>query len=392
MTFGILFLIVVAGLLGPILSGNRRFPIPMVVGEIAAGLIIGKSGFHLLNTSDPTLTFFSNFGFALLLFLVGTNLPLRDPNFKKALRKGLLATGFAYALAIPFGIGLALLTGVHNVGILVLLCACSSTSVVLRIVDERKLRGSSLTVATTWIPLADMSTLVLLPLAVAGGAVVSVIVGAVVVTLAGIAAFIALKKFRSSGAGERYRQLSKERGWALDLRLSLAILLGLAWLSTMFGISVIVAGFVGGAVVTLIGTPNRHTKQLIGLAEGLFVPLFFVDLGAKLNVSQLFNSASDIELAVLLSVAGLIVHLIAGKLVKLPSSTSMMAAASMGLPAAVVSTGLASGFLNSGQAAAIVAAALLSLVWCSIGTARYIRQSNGNNTEEPLHLPEHGDE
>ena len=47
------------------------------------------------------------------------------------------------------------------------------------------------------------------------------------------------------------------------------------------------AGFALGLVVSAIGEPRRLARQLFGIAEGFFSPLFFVWLGASLQVGEL---------------------------------------------------------------------------------------------------------
>lgn len=374
MTFGLLFLIVVAGLMGPLLSGSRRLSIPRVVGEILAGVIVGVSGFELLNPYEPTLAFLSSVGFAMLLFVVGTKLPFRDPELRKALRTGFCATALSFVIGLPIAWLLATYTSIHNTGLFLLLCVCSSTSTVMPMLHERKLTGRLVVLTTTWIAIADISTMMVLPLVMQTGASsAQIAIGALVVTVVAVGCLIGLKIFRLSDAGEWYRQLSKQRGWALDLRLSLAILFGLAWLATSFGASVLVAGFAAGAVVALIGMPKRFNKQLIGIAEGLFIPLFFVCLGAKLDIWDLFYSWNNIILTLVMSFATLLVHVIVAKIVRLPLASGMAASVQMGLPAALVSLGLSNNLLTGGQGAAIIGAALLTLVFCSIGTALLAR-------------------
>ena len=43
-SFGQLTLIILAGLGGPLLSASRKFVIPVVVGELLAGIALGKTG------------------------------------------------------------------------------------------------------------------------------------------------------------------------------------------------------------------------------------------------------------------------------------------------------------------------------------------------------------
>ena len=47
MSFGVLAVIVCAGLGGPLLSLGRGGLVPVVVGELAAGVLVGKTGFSL---------------------------------------------------------------------------------------------------------------------------------------------------------------------------------------------------------------------------------------------------------------------------------------------------------------------------------------------------------
>ncbi len=373
MSFGLLFVIVAAGLIGPLLSGSRRVSIPMVVGEIIAGIVIGTSGFKLVDADEPTLKFLASVGFAMLLFVVGTKLPLHDPDLRKALWKGAFASGLSFLVALPIALALAHYTSIHNVGLFLLLCACSSTSTVMPILIEKRLTGKVIVLTTAWVAITDIVTMVLLPLAMESGNPVTIAIGAIVVTVVALGCLFLLKFFRTSNSGGWYRELSKKRGWALDLRLSLAVLFGLAWLATKFGTSVLVAGFAAGMIVALIGMPKRFNKQLIGLAEGLFVPLFFVTLGARLDIWDLFGSMTNIGLALLVCAATTVVHVIAAKLIRLPVAAGLTATVQMGLPAALVSMGLSSGLLTAGQGAALIGAALLTLIICSIGTALLAR-------------------
>jgi Kef-type K+ transport system membrane component KefB len=47
-------------------------------------------------------------------------------------------------------------------------------------------------------------------------------------------------------------------------------------------VSIMLAGFALGLVISAIGEPRRLARQLFGITEGFFSPLFFVWLGASL--------------------------------------------------------------------------------------------------------------
>jgi Kef-type K+ transport system membrane component KefB len=69
-----LLLITVLAAAVPLVAARlQRFRIPLVVGEIVVGIIIGKSGFNLI-TENPILQFLAWFGFIFLMFLSGLEL------------------------------------------------------------------------------------------------------------------------------------------------------------------------------------------------------------------------------------------------------------------------------------------------------------------------------
>ena len=72
--------------------------------------------------------------------------------------------------------------------------------------------------------------------------------------------------------------------------------------------SVLIAGFGVGLMVAAIGGPKRLSRQVTGVAQGLMVPLFFVVLGARLDLRALGRHPSLLALAAELLVLNLVVH------------------------------------------------------------------------------------
>ncbi len=244
---------------------------------------------------------------------------------------------------------------------------------VLPILGERDLIGGPVLPVLAWITLTDIVSIVGLPLALGPGGALKAGLGAAVVALSAAVAFLALRGFRHSRTGHALRQGSKRRGWALDLRISLLVLFGLSALAVKVSTSILVAGFAAGVAVALAGEPKRLARQLVGLAEGFFVPLFFVTLGARLDVRALATSSSDLALAGMLIVGVVFCHVVVARVLRMPLGSGLLATAQLGLPAGVVTLGLASHVLDAAQAAAIVLAALASLVVSSVGAALLAR-------------------
>jgi len=114
-----------------------------------------------------------------------------------------------------------------------------------------------------------------------------------------------------------------------------------------------------------------------GVADGFFIPLYFVVLGAQLDLRGLLDHPTMLELAGALAALNVVIHLAAVRVVGRAPSAGLVASAQLGVPAAVASLGLADGVLSSTVATAIIAAALVSLVVCTVGVERLLAPATG---------------
>jgi len=369
-TFGTLALIVAVGLLGPLLAllPMRAAP-PIVIGEIAAGVVVGKTGTGTIDPTQPTVAFLAAIGFALLMFIVGTNLPVRDRRLRSAVPRGAMASVLTLAIAAGIGPLIAVASGFHRPAVITVVVASTSAAIVLPIVQGLE-ETSALLTTIVWISILDVATVLAIPLVLATGTVTKALAGSILVIV--VAAFIGLLAHRLAplAAVAKLRHRSHEQNWALDLRMSLLALFTLAWIAQRFNTSVLIAGFAAGVVVALLGEPRRVAQQLIGLGEGFFVPLFFVVLGAALDLRSLVRSGHDLLLFGLLAVAMGAVPIAVTLIVRLPLEDGLFAGAAMGVPAAVASVGLANQELTAGQATAIIGAAAVSLIYAAVAGMR----------------------
>ncbi|HVO94058.1 MAG TPA: cation:proton antiporter, partial [Terriglobales bacterium] len=67
----LLIVLLIAFVVPIILSRLKRVAIPIVVGEIVAGMLVGQSGLALIAPGDPLLDMLANFGIVFLMFLSG---------------------------------------------------------------------------------------------------------------------------------------------------------------------------------------------------------------------------------------------------------------------------------------------------------------------------------
>ncbi|MGZ4806622.1 MAG: cation:proton antiporter [Ilumatobacteraceae bacterium] len=367
MNFAALALVMAAGLVGPLLASAHRFAPPVIVGEIAAGVVIGTSGLGWVDPADPLLNGLANIGFALLMFVVGTHLPVRDRLLRSALAGGAAVAATVAALAAGVGWLLAPVVGLHRPAVLAVVLATSSGAVALPILQGCGRSDRPTLVAMAWIAIADVVTVLALPLVLATGGLVRVVSGGALVVAAGGALLVLAKLARGRSWVQQMRTLSRDRGWGLDLRVSLLALFTCAWLATRFGTSILLAGFAVGTVVALLGEPRRVAQQLVGIGEGFAIPVFFVHLGTQIDLGALLQSPRALALAGAVAVAAVAIHVTAALVWRLPLGMGLTASAQLGVPAAVVSIGLATDQLTPAQGAAMMAALLVSLGACAAG-------------------------
>ena len=388
--------IVLAGLGGPLLAASGRIVIPVVVGELLAGIALGKTGAGLIKAGDPTISFLGDIGFACLMMVAGMHVPLSDRALTRSLGRGAVAVVASAALGLGGGLAIAHGLGIGHPAVWAILLATGSAAIALPALDEAGVTGDWALLAMAWATVADVVTIVAVPLVLnpskalhAGLGVLAVAAGALVVL--GIAEVL--------GREHDVRALRREsatRAWALDLRFALLALFALCALAQWAGTSIMIAGFAAGLIVAVRGGPHRLSNQVSGVANGFLVPLFFVVLGASLNVRALVQTPSALELAGALIVGMALVHVLAGVVIRAPTWVALIVTAQLGVPAAVAKLGLSDGVLSAGQGAAIIIAALASLGICAAGTAianaKAPAEGNRAHTDahEHAHAHEHG--
>ena len=297
MSFGILAVVVLAGLGGPLLGILERRFVPLVVGEILAGILVGPAVLGVVNPHQPTIAFLAEVGFAMLMLTVGMHLPLRDQRLARALRGGAVLAALVALLAVPAGLLAAQISGDGHAAIYAVVLASGSVAVLLPAIQESGLGGAEVMTVMAQVTIADALTIVSVPIVLQPSRAWHAVLGTALVAGAVVALRCAALPLRERAWVEHVRGLSKERHWALDLRLSLLILFALAWLAQKGGTSVLIAGFGVGVTVALIGGPKRLSTQVRGIADGFFVPLFFVVLGAQLDLGGLFDEPAMLGLA-----------------------------------------------------------------------------------------------
>jgi Kef-type K+ transport system membrane component KefB len=359
-SFSDLALVCAVALAGPLLATPRRWHLPVVLGELLAGVVLGATGLKLLDAAEPTFSFLGSCGFVLVMFVAGTHVPARDPRLRTALRTGVGRAVLVGVVALALGYAVAPLVCTSHALVYAVLMASSSAAIVLPTVGSLGLSGRDLVDLLPQVAVADSLCIVLLPLVIDTDHVGRAAAGAAAVVASGVVLFFLLRYGERSGLRERVHVLSEEREFAVELRISLAAVFTMAALAVVTHVSLMLAGFVSGLAVAAVGEPRRVARQLFAVTEGFFGPLFFVWLGASLQLGDLVDHPSMVVLGVCLGAGAALAHLSAVAL-RQPAPYAMLAAAQLGVPVAAATVGGQLGVLEPGEGAALVFGALVAL-------------------------------
>ncbi len=360
MSFTVLTVIGVAALCGPLLAHLPGSRVPTILGELGVGILLGPTALAFVDPTDPTLDFFAQVGFALVMFVAGTHVPLRHASLGQGLRSGSLRAGGVAVLALPTAFAIAKLTGGEHPWVYALLLASSSAAVVVPTLRKTDLDGAAVAQLVAQVAVADVACVLLATFALDRGNASAAVLGTGVVVL-GCAGFWAmLRVAHRSSVWHRLRRLSEKEHYALELRLTLVALFALSALALAVHSSVLVASFGVGLALAGVGPPRRLSRQVFGLSEGFFGPLFFVWLGSSLDLRVLAGRPGSIGLGLLLGAGAVGVHAAMARTGQ-PLRLAVVSAAQLGLPLAVVTLGRPNGVLAPGEGAAVMLGAVVTL-------------------------------
>jgi Kef-type K+ transport system membrane component KefB len=153
------------------------------------------------------------------------------------------------------------------------------------------------------------------------------------------------------------------------------LLLTLCALAITTRVSIMLAGFALGLVVSGVGEPRRLARQLFGITEGFFGPLFFVWLGASLQVRELGEHPWLILLGVGLGGGAVLAHGV-GRLFGQPLTLAVLAAAQLGVPVAAATLGTEQHLLAKGEPSALMLGALITVATTSLAGVFAARRQN----------------
>ncbi|MET8331975.1 cation:proton antiporter [Streptomyces sp. NPDC005181] len=352
-----------------------RIPLPGPVLEIVAGIVLGPAVLNVVQP-DAIVQALSIIGLSFLLFLAGLEIDIQQLRGPQARLVGIGLAGTIFLAAVvgwllnvtglvesPLLVGIALVA--TSLGLLVPIL--KDAGAVDRPVGQLTIGGGSA---------GEISAVVLLSLFFSehSSGLASRLL--LLLSLAGLAALIVVA---SVGAGRstwlsRAVEMLADTSAQVRVRLSMVLVVGLSAIALHLGFEAVLGAFVAGAVLRLVDPdaerthPQFHIK-LEGLGYGFLIPVFFVTSGIQFDLGALFADAGTVLrvpvfLAALLLVRGLpaLAYRSAGLSRAEVVASGLLQATSLPIIVAATTIGLKLDAIRPENAAALVAAGLLSVI------------------------------
>ncbi len=347
----------------------ERLGQPAILGELIGGMAIGVSGLRLVDPRDTTLHLLAELGVIILLFLIGL-----ETDLHKLLSVSGSATAVAVVgVALPFAAGAAagILLGYRTMVAVFLGASLTATSV-----------GITARVLSDLGHLQDDESQIIL-----GAAVVDDIIGLVLLTLVGTLAeggelsafgisrviviafgFVILAILIGSRlAPYLIRSIERVHVARGLFFASMMFAFLLAYLAQRVGSAVIIGSFAAGLVLARTQKAEQIEREVHDIGQ-FFVPIFFVVVGAAIDVTSLNPFRADTRrfliIGLVLTAVGVAGKVVAGFVARRPGvkrsliGVGMIPRGEVGLIFAQI--GLSTKLLSAGLYSAVVLMVMLT--------------------------------
>ncbi|OGO01178.1 MAG: sodium:proton exchanger [Chloroflexi bacterium RBG_13_52_14] len=299
-------LIVLVGVLITALVGGfiaRALRLPVILGYIVGGMVVGPFGFNLI-THTAQIETMAQIGVALLLFTLGMQFSLKK--LKEVGRVAVIGGCIQILLTMGLGvlIGYALgWQGVKDQIFFGFLIALSSTMIVLKLLlDRGELDTAHGRVMVGILLIQDLAVVPMMALVPAfGQSGLAWAVGkAVLITVIFLGAMFVIGLWVLPWA---MRRVAAVRSRELFLLAIICFCLAVAFATYKSGISLALGAFVAGVLISESDYAYQAIAEVVPLRD-IFATLFFVSLGMLINLDFLADHIALVVAVVIAIIAG----------------------------------------------------------------------------------------
>ncbi len=299
----VLVYVLVAALAGGMTA--RLLRLPVILGYLAGGMVVGPYGLHLVKDVGQIETL-AQIGVALLLFTLGMEFSLKTlkKTGKVAVLGGLaqilFTTGLGFAIGVLMGWPLseALFFG--------FLISLSSTMIVIKmLMDRGEIDTAHGRVMIGILLVQDLAVIPMMALVPAFGepGLAGALGKAALTTVVFLGAMVVLGLWILPRV---MRQVAAVRSRELFLLTIVGFCLAVAFGTYYFGISLALGAFVAGILISESDYAYQAIAEIIPLRD-IFATLFFVSLGMLIDLGFMVDNIG--------TVIGVVVAIIGGKFI-----------------------------------------------------------------------------
>ena len=370
-----------------------RFKQPAIVGYILAGMILGPSGFGIIEETDAAKTL-AELGVLLLLFLIGMELSLRA--FKTVYKIAFLVVLIQIVLSvlITTTIGWAMAWTTQQGILLGFVLAVSSTAVTVKVLaDIGELRTHFGRITVGVLIAQDLAVVAMLLIIEALNPNTSFDYSIIWRTAIALAIVAGLIKFLSRR--ERMR-LPLRSAFGVDREVvpiaALAFCGVCATASGLMGLSTAFGGFLAGLIV---GNSSERQIVLRGTRpiQSVLLVVFFLSVGLLIDIKFFFEHLGTLLVVfILATVAKGLINVVALRISGQPWEQSVIAGVTLGqigeFAFVIASVGLTVGAIDNDGYKIAVAVIALSLMLGPIWVALERRLRAAEDLGERLSISE----
>ncbi|MDR1036158.1 MAG: cation:proton antiporter [Deltaproteobacteria bacterium] len=301
-----------------------KLKMPVIVGFLATGVLVGPSGFHLIE-NESQIESLSELGVVLLLFTIGLEFSVQSlMKMKKVVLAGgslqmvfCIVPGMAFAMAaLGFPWNTAFLIGC--------LTALSSTAIVLKLFQEKgemdSAHGRGSLGVLIFQDLAVVPLVLLMPILAGqqGGDpiyMVGVKVVAILLVVAALAVWV---------VPWIMLHVAQTKSTELFMFTVALICLGTALATSKAGLSLALGAFLAGLIIA--GSPYAYQaiSSVLPMRD-IFTSLFFVSIGLRMDIGDLISEPLlTVGLALLVMVVNAVVTALAMRLIGVSARVAVM--------------------------------------------------------------------
>lgn len=378
----LLIIFIIAWLVPFMLSWMRITKVPAVIVEIIMGVLVGPYVLNLLDET-PFMNFLADTGFLFLIFLAGleidvnkiiSSLPRKRIKGIDLVSNSLLLALFIYFGSLLFSLPIAwLLSQFLNLDIvfytlLLPTVALSITVPILKADGELTKKFGQILLMEGAI--ATVMSIILISIysgVLQYGFQFELLLFSIIFLVFIVTYYVGKKLIKLRTFQKLLYQLEhaasqiRVRG---TVALALLFVLVAYWINT----ELIMGAFFAGTLLSLFISKERSALlfKLDGMSYGFFIPIFFIMVGVKLDVSALSQLQESIPFILLLTLGFFVIQvtpsMIMSKIFGWKKSVAggILLTARLGLTIAFAQVGLQLGVISSADNAGIVTAAILA--------------------------------